>query len=204
MSWFNRRRSPLHWLILPVIAIATLSLILGLSWQPVAIANTARHYTELEFEPLGEIQFPDYERYELKNGLVVYLMEDHELPLVSGSATFRTGSRFEPANQVGLASITGEAMRLGGTATVAPDQLNQALEQRAAAIETGIDTNAGSASFSVLTEDLEAVFTLFADVIQRPAFASDKVDFLKNQYAGGIARRNDDPGGMSPAASFAN
>ncbi|PSN17745.1 peptidase M16 [filamentous cyanobacterium CCP5] len=193
MSWSNRRRSPLRWLTLPVLAIATLSLILGLGWQPAAIATTARHYTELEFAPLGDVQFPDYERYQLDNGLVVYLMEDHELPLVSGSATFRTGSRFEPASQVGLASITGDAMRLGGTETVSPDQLNQTLEQRAASIETGMDTDSGSASFNALSEDLEAVFALFADVIQRPAFAQDKIDLLKNQYAGSIARRNDDP-----------
>ncbi|MBE9137273.1 insulinase family protein [Nodosilinea sp. LEGE 07088] len=190
MSWFNRRRSLMSWLIL---AIATLTAVIGLSWQPAAIANTARHYTELEFGPLGEIQFPDYERYELANGLVVYLMEDHELPLVSGSATFRTGSRFEPASQVGLASVTGDAMRLGGTTTVSPDELNQALEQRAASVETSIDIDSGTASFSALTEDLASVFALFADVVERPAFAPDKIDFLKNQYAGSIARRNDDP-----------
>lgn len=186
-----------QWLLLPALAIVTLTTVLALSWQPAAIANTARHYTELEFDPLGELQFPAYERYELPNGLIVYLMEDHELPLVSGSATFRTGSRFEPASQVGLASIMGDAMRLGGTENIEPDQLNQALEQRAASIETGVDTDSGSASFSALTEDLETVFALYADVIQHPAFAPDKVDLLKNQYAGSIARRNDDPGDIA-------
>jgi zinc protease len=167
--------------------------VLVLGWQSPASALTPRHYDQLEFPPLQEVQIPDYERYELPNGLVVYLMEDHELPLVSGSATFRTGSRFEPAAQVGLASITGDAMRLGGTQTLSPDELNQALEQRAASIETGIDTDSGSASFNALTEDLEDVFAIFADVIQQPAFAQDRIDLLKRQYSGGIARRNDAP-----------
>ena len=85
-------------------------------------------------------------------------------------------------------------MRLGGgTQTLGPDELNQELEQRAASIETGIDTDAGSASFNALTEDLEDVFAIFADVIQRPAFAQNRIDLLKRQYSGGIARRNDDP-----------
>lgn len=186
-------RMPQRWLTLPGLALLTGLIMVMLGWQSPASALTPRHYDELSFPPLPEVQIPAYERYELPNGLVVYLMEDHELPLVSGSATFRTGSRFEPGDQVGLASLTGEAMRQGGTTTMDTDTLNQALEQRAAAIETSIDTAAGSASFNALAEDTEAVMALFADVIQRPAFAQDRIDLLKRQYSGSIARRNDSP-----------
>jgi zinc protease len=195
MSWFKvfRRQWNKRWVLFPALSLVGLVSVLVLGWQSPASALTPRHYDALEFPPLSEVQIPDYERYELPNGLVVYLMEDHELPLVSGSATFRTGSRFEPADKVGLASITGDAMRLGGTETLGPDELNQQLEQRAASIETGIDTDAGTASFNALTEDLDDVFALFADVIQRPAFAQDRIDLLKKQYSGSIARRNDDP-----------
>ena len=72
----------------------------------------------------------------LQNGLVVYLMEDHELPLVTGTALVRTGSRLEPAEKVGLANIAGEVIRTGGTKKHSPDELNEILEQRAAAVET--------------------------------------------------------------------
>lgn len=175
------------------LALLGLAMALWLGWQAPARALTPRSYDQLEFGPLPEIRIPDFERYQLANGLVVYLMEDHELPLVSGTATFRTGSRFEPAEQVGLASLTGEAMRLGGTTTLKPEALNEALEQRAASIETRIDTTAGSASFEALVDDTEVVFSLFADVIQRPGFAPDQIDLLKRQYRGSIARRNDNP-----------
>ena len=47
--------------------------------------------------------------------MVVYLLEERDLPLISGTALIRTGSRFEPANKVGLASLTGTVMRSGGT-----------------------------------------------------------------------------------------
>ncbi|HSM80690.1 MAG TPA: pitrilysin family protein [Nodosilinea sp.] len=192
----GRRALPQRW-ALPLLTLLGLGLGLLLGWQAPANALTPRHYDELEFPALRDIEIPAYERYELANGLVVYLLEDHELPLVSGSATFRTGSRFEPADQVGLASLTGDAMRLGGTTTLDGDSLNQQLEQRAASIETTIDTSEGVASFSALSEDTEAVFGLFADVLQRPAFAEDKIDLLKRQYSGSIARRNDDPDGIT-------
>jgi zinc protease len=154
---------------------------------------TPLHYTDLKFPPLPEIQIPKYVRYQLENGLVVYLMQDRQLPLVRGTALFRTGSRLEPANKVGLADITGTTMRTGGTLTRSADELNKLLEQRAAAIETSMGTSSGSASFDTLSKDTETVFQLFADVIQNPAFTVDKIDLAKNQLKGAIARRNDDP-----------
>lgn len=186
------KRFPARFQLLTLALLALLGA-LWLGWQAPARAFTPRSYDQLEFGPLPEIRIPAFERYQLANGLVVYLMENHELPLVSGTATFRTGSRFEPAAQVGLASLTGEAMRLGGTTTLNPDALNEALEQRAASIETSIDTTTGSATFEALVDDTEAVFRLFADVIQRPGFAPDQIDLLKRQYRGSIDRRNDNP-----------
>jgi zinc protease len=195
MQWFdqsqrNQRKKLIRYSFIALVTIAMI--LLGLGRVP-ALAQTARHYTELEFEPLPEIQLPDYSRFELDNGIIVYLMEDHELPLVGGTAMFHTGGRFEPSNKVGLASITGSVMRSGGTVQHPPDELNLLLEQRAASVETGIDATTGSASFSALTEDLSEVFGLFAEVIRQPAFPQDRIDLLKNQIRGGIARRNDDP-----------
>ncbi|WP_346292708.1 pitrilysin family protein [Sphaerothrix gracilis] len=199
MQWSKIARQ--HWQrrFLPSALLSLITLIGALlfSWQPAAVANEALHYTELEFPPLGEVQIPPYERYELENGLTVYLMEDHELPLIGGTATFRSGDRYEPEDQVGLAKVVGEAMRLGGTRSHSPDELNQLLEQRAAAIETGIDTTAGSASFNALSADTATIFELFSEVIRYPAFAPDKIDFLKNQYRGSIARRNDSPNSIA-------
>ncbi|MGE5660567.1 MAG: M16 family metallopeptidase [Actinomycetota bacterium] len=165
---------------------------LSFSW-----AATAKHYTELTFPPLPELQLPKYTRFQLKNGLVVYLMEDRELPLVSGTALFRTGERFEPGDKVGMASLAGEVMRTGGTRQHSPDQLNQLLEQQAAAVETGVNLTSGSATFSALSEDLEPVFGLFSEVIREPVFAQSQLELAKKQAEGGIARRNDDPNGIT-------
>lgn len=156
-------------------------------------AETARHYTELSFPPLPEVKVPAYTRFQMKNGAIVYLMEDRELPLVGGTAIFRTGDRWEPADKVGLAGITGSVMRSGGTQKHPPDELNQLLEQKAASVETSIGATSGSAGFSALSKDLEEVFGLFAEVVREPAFPQDKLDLVKTQIRGSIARRNDSP-----------
>jgi len=180
------------WLWYGLTALLILIAVVGLGRSP-ALAVTPRHYTELELPPAPEVTVPEYTRYQLDNGVSVYLLEDHELPLVYGSAMVRTGSRLESGDKVGLGSITGDVMRSGGTQAHPADVLNQLLEQRAASVETSIDVTAGSASFSALSEDLEDVMGLFAEVLQQPAFPQDKIDLTKNQWRGAIARRNDNP-----------
>lgn len=178
------------------IGLIVIAILFVLVYHPSAIAATAKHYTELEFPPLKQIQIPKYDRYEMPNGMVVYLMPDRDLPLVGGTAIIRTGDRWEPPDRVGLANLTGVVLRTGGTQKHSADELNQLLEQRAAAVEVGISDAFGSASFSALSEDLEMVFGLFAEVLQQPIFAQEKLDLAKTQIRGGIARRNDDPNGI--------
>ncbi|MBE9210363.1 insulinase family protein [Nostoc sp. LEGE 06077] len=163
----------------------------------LAATTAAKHYTELKLPALPAVKLPKYERFVLQNGLVVYLVEDHELPLISGSALVRTGSRWEASEKVGLAGLTGAVMRTGGTKKHSPDELNEILEQRAASVETSIGEGSGSASFDALSENLETVFGLFAEVLREPVFAQDKLDLAKTQAKGGIARRNDDPNSIA-------
>ena len=176
-----------------VIVVACLLVNLNFSWA----ATTAKHYDELKFAPVSAIKLPKYERYALKNGLVVYLMEDHELPLVTGTALIKTGSRWEQSEKAGLASLVGSTLRSGGTQKHSADELNEILEQQAASVETNIGEAAGSASFETLTEDLEMVFGLFTEVLREPAFAQEKLDLDKTQIRGGIARRNDNPNSIA-------
>lgn len=167
-------------------------LLFFLALRPAAAA-TPKHYTDLTFSSPPEIKLPNYTRFKLANGMVVYLVEDHELPLINGTALIRTGDRLEPANKVGLAELVGTVMRSGGTQNHPADAINEFLEQRAAAIEATIDEDSGTAGFDTLTEDLPAVFALFAETLRQPAFPADKLNLAKTQERGGIARRNDEP-----------
>lgn len=178
-----------------VIFTFVLSLLLTLGINPSASA-APRHYTDIEFPPLPEVRLPNFTRYQLPNGLLVYLVEDHELPFISGTALIRVGDRWEPADQVGLGELTGTVLRTGGTKLHTGDEINQLLEQAAASVETGISGESGSGGFSSLTEDVDQVFGLFAEVLTQPVFNQEKLDFAKSQIRGGIARRNDNPEGI--------
>jgi predicted Zn-dependent peptidase len=152
--------------------------------------------SDLVYPKLPAFTVPKPVRFVLPNGMVVMVMEDHELPLVNVVARIRTGSLLEPAAKTGLASLTGQVLRSGGTTSLKPDELDEFLEGRAASIETGIGADSGSASMSALKADAPAVLKVFADVLRRPAFDPDRLKIAVTGVTAAIARQNDSPNGI--------
>ncbi|HEX5432942.1 MAG TPA: pitrilysin family protein, partial [Candidatus Angelobacter sp.] len=133
-------------------------------------------------------------RIELSNGMVIFLQEDHELPLIDAVAYIKGGAKQEPASKVGLVSIYGSAWRTGGTKDKTGDQLDDALEARAAKVETGGGTDITTISLSCLKQDFDFVFGVFNDVLRNPEFRQGKIELAKDGMRTSIARRNDNLG----------
>ena len=169
-------------------AILTFGLILA-GGSPVLAQVTDPD--EIIYPAMPSTEVPQPTRVELDNGMVVILLEDHELPLIDARMLVRVGSRWEPAEQIGLADLVGQVLRSGGTQSMASDELDDLLEDRAATIESSIGTSSGSATMSTLKDDFPEMLWVFADVLRHPAFEQDKIDVAKTQVASSIARQND-------------
>ena len=87
---------------------------------------------DLKYPPLRAIQPPDAASFTLPNGMKLYLMEDHDLPQVSGTALVRTGSLLDPPQRIGLAQLAGITMRTGGTVVKTGEQIDTLLDNSAA------------------------------------------------------------------------
>jgi zinc protease len=161
-----------------------------------SILAQVKDHREIKTPPLRKFSMPQPKRIQLANGMVIFLQEDHELPLVRGNALIRGGARDTPAVKAGMASIYGSAWRTGGTEKQTGDQLDQFLESRAASVETGSGVDSSGVSMSILKGDFDAVFPIWVDVLRGPAFREDKIELAKTQARTGIARRNDEPGGI--------
>ena len=135
-------------------------------------------------------------RTVLDNGLILYLLENHELPLISAHALIRTGSIYDSKQNMAVAGITGTLMRTGGTKTYTPDSLNAILEFIAGSVESDIGTESGSASMSVMSKDLDLGLEILYEVLRYPAFDSARIELEKSQIKESIRRRNDRPGSI--------
>lgn len=149
--------------------------------------------TSLSYPELRDFEVPRPQRVQLDNGMTILLLEDNELPLINATARIAGGGAYDPSDKVGLASIAGQVMRSGGTASFAPDSLNEQLERLGASVETGMGTTSGSAFMSTLSDNVEQVLPIFAEVLRAPRFAQEQVDLAKNQQRSAISRRNDNP-----------
>jgi zinc protease len=151
-------------------------------------------WKQITVPPLRPFKPQQPKRIQLSNGMVIFLQEDHELPVVDGTARIRGGSVNEPASKTGLVDIYSEVWRTGGTKSETGDQLDDYLEVRAAKVETGGGPDSTTISFSCLKGDLADVFKVFVDVLRNPEFRDDKIDIAKKGAGDSISRRNDEVG----------
>jgi zinc protease len=156
------------------------------------IAQQAKPWKQIPVPKLHEFKPQQPRRIELKNGIVVFLQEDHELPFVSGSVLIPGGSRDEDPAKAGLIGLYGQAWRTSGTAKMDGDAMDDLLEARAAHIETGGDDDSTSIAWDSLTGDADQVFSLAMDLFFHPRFSQEKLALAQQQEATAIVRRNDD------------
>jgi zinc protease len=179
-----------------IVVVATMTFIL------IARAKSQEtNWQQIPVPTLPAFHPPQPKRIQLSNGMVIFLQEDHELPLISGTARIRGGSSSEPAAKVGLVGILGEVWRTSGTKTQTGDQLDDFLEVRAAKVETGGGPDSTTISLSCLKGDFDDVFKVFADLLQNPEFRADKLDLAQKQADDSISRRNDEIGAIAARES---
>jgi len=180
---------------LSICAVAWLLLLAAQAWAQAA------SWQAISIPALPAFKPQEPKRIELPNGMVIFLQEDHELPLIDGVVRIRGGSRSEPAGKVGLLDIYGEVWRTGGTKNHTGDELDDYLETRAAKVETGNTADSTTIGWSSLKADFDDVFAVFLDVLQNPEFRDDKTDLAKREFFDAISRRNDDVGQIAARES---
>lgn len=161
---------------------------------PVEAVQPVTSYKDLKFPDLKTLTLPSLERLTLSNGMTVFLLEDHRLPVVKATGRLRTGSWWEPADQLGVAGVMAEVLRTGGTADLTGDQLDEVLEGLSASIETEIELAALNVKMFALKRDAPRVLGLMAEMFHQPAFDQKKIDLQKIRLHGAISRRNDQMG----------
>lgn len=182
---------------LVVLFLLTTSVVMGsVPGRSAAMDPAISDPREMRF-PTVDFKPPEPDRVLLHNGMVVYLLEDHELPLVTIHATMRTGGWLDPTDKVGLASLTGTVMRTGGSARMSANEIDEELERLAANVSIGIGRESGSASLDVLKKDLKRGLEILADLLRTPVFQPDRVELAKLQAIENIRRRHDSPGSIA-------
>ena len=154
-------------------------------------AQQAQPWKNIPIPAMPAFQPHEPTRIELKNGIVLFLQPDHELPFISGSVSIPGGSRSEPEDKAGLVDLYSMAWRTSGSQRMSGDEMDDFLAQRAAHIETDGDVDSTALSWNSLKADSDKVYGLAMDLLFHPKFSNAKLELAKQQEATGIVRRND-------------
>jgi zinc protease len=144
-------------------------------------------FEELNFEPPVAADF----RYELSNGIPVFMASSDEFPLVTIRLRFKGGGYLEPADKTGLSAMTGQMIRTGGSSIMGPSELDEEFDFLAANVSVGVGGETATATVNSLTSNLDRTFELFLDMLQNPRFDQDRLDTLRGQALEGLKARDD-------------
>ena len=143
-----------------------------------------------------KVSLPKSQEADLANGVHLIVIEDHRAPqvffqmIVDGA-----GGYYDPPSIPGLASFTASLMR-EGTATRTSEQISEQLDRLAAVVgvNAGLSSATATVSGSGLTNNLDTVLALMADVLMNPSFTQAEIDRYRKRTLAGLMNNRAQPG----------
>lgn len=124
-----------------------------------------------------DYKLPPYEKFTLKNGLTVYLMEQHEVPVINVSAILPAGAIYD-GDKAGLASLTASGLKYG-TVNFPKAKLDEELDFIGATVNTFASKESAGLSSKFAAKDKDKVLTIIKEMLTQPVF--DQAEFEKEK-----------------------
>ena len=157
---------------------------------PIPARPEKLSFPPLSFEPPDPAKY----RHELPGGVVVFLVPDHELPLVDVRFSFRGGSYLDPAGKEGLTAALGAMLRRGGAGELGAAELDEEVDFLAAEMGSAAGEYELNASLDTLAQNLDRSLSLFVSMLRAPRFQADRFALWKSEVLERLKQRNDDAG----------
>jgi len=168
--------------------------------QELAFPDEAFRKQQPKAGPPRPFRLPPVKPFRLKNGVQAYLVEQHELPIVSMDLSFDGGAMTDPKGKEGLASVC-MAMLTEGTARLDKIQYSEALADVASNISTYTTDDATGLTLSSLRKHLDATFALFAETLRSPGMRASDFDRMVKRRIEGVKQARGTPAAVAGRVS---
>ena len=147
-------------------------------------------------EPLEskKFEFPAYKEATLDNGLRVFVIEDHEQPMLSFNILMPGGDALESKKD---AAGFAAALIMKGTKTKSAFDISKVLDGLGANLSVSNSTEFTRVSGSSIIKHKEVLFDMLVDVMTNPTFPKEELDKIKVQAKAGIKSEKGDPGSLA-------
>jgi predicted Zn-dependent peptidase len=145
--------------------------------------------------PAPSLKLPAIQKHKLANGLPVWIVEHHEVPLAQINLIVRSGSAADPLGKFGIGSLTA-AMLDEGAGSRSALELADALEFLGANLSTLSSFDSSAVRMSVPVSKVAEALPLMADVALRPTFPAAELERLRKERLTGLLQARDNPGAL--------
>jgi predicted Zn-dependent peptidase len=145
------------------------------------------------------VNLPQIQKRALSNGLPVWVVESHEVPLVQVNLLVMAGSGDDPAGKYGVANLTA-AMLDEGAGNRSALEIADAVDFLGADLETTSSSDASAVRLNVPVARLKDALPIMADVALRPTFPDADLDRLRQQRLTALLQARSDAAALAPLA----
>ncbi|MCC7008112.1 MAG: insulinase family protein [Acidobacteria bacterium] len=145
------------------------------------------------------LRLPPIERRTLPNGLQVWIVEMHEVPVVHLTAIVKSGAAADPAGRYGLAHFTA-AMLDEGAGNYDALQLADAIDFLGASLSTAAGFDSSLVNLHTPASKLSQALPLLADTVLRPRFADGDLERVRKERLTSLVQTRDNPAALASAA----
>jgi len=142
--------------------------------------------------PIPEYKLPPVLESTLPNGLRVVMVEDPRFPLATIRLTFQAGSKYDPKDTPGLAEAVGTLL-IEGTKTRTARQISEEVDGLGGSIGGDAGADSLTVAASSLSENLNRLLTVTADVTRNATFPKQEVDLFKQNREQSLLAQKSEP-----------
>ena len=141
------------------------------------------------------LTLPAIQKQTLTNGLPVWIVEQHEVPLVQVNLVVMAGANDDPAGKFGVSSLTSAMLDEGAGTRNALD-IADAVDVLGANLSTTSSFDASAVRLNVPVTQLAEALPIMADVALRPTFPQSELDRLRQERLTALIQARDDPASL--------
>ena len=182
-----------------IFLLSALSVLCGHSFVSLVAQGPPDRSKAPALGPAPALNLPPIQKRTLSNGLSVWLVEAHEVPLVQVNLLLKAGASDDPAGKFGVASLTAAMLDEGAGKRTAL-QVADEVEFLGAALTTSSTFDASAVRLNVPVSRLKDALPLMADVVLRPTFPEEELNRLRQERLTALLQAKDDPASVAPMA----
>ncbi len=136
---------------------------------------------------------PKVSTYILPNGFQIYLLENHELPIVEAKLFVKVGSAYEEGRLAGLADVVADLLAGGGTLDKTPEALDLWLDEKSIQLRGDAGRELTTITAASLSKQLDSLLAILQEAVTKPRFDEDRFRLIIGQTKEGLRREEDAP-----------